>query len=399
MNSTYNKFKRIWEKHSEELSALVTKSFPNFVTSVSQKKAALTEIPVFVFHEVDPITFESQLKYLSENNYRSLGSDELATLAVDNKTEGNEVALSFDDATSTFWTYAYPLLEKYGHKAIVFAIPGLTPEDNTNYPNLKDQWNNKISEEDLLNRKSKQPLCTWDEIEEMSSSDFIDIQCHSLTHARINTSSRLVDFIHPNFDTYFYENISIPISAHDNPSRPLRKVELAAPIFESYTRMMCKNRFYENPHLLKYMQDFIEHSGDLDFFSNKRWRMALKNHFDKWDKNKLGTFENKKDMITAVTHELRESKKLLEERLNKSVTHFCYPWYESCLQADQLAKQEGYDNLYYSMKIPYIKKTLQTNDFSRHTRISEQYLFRLPGEGRKSFSSIWIGKAKNYVAT
>lgn len=397
MITPFNKYKRIWEKHSEEVAALLKNEFPEFVTSTSSKKRDLRDIPVFVFHEIDPNTFENQLRFLSRNNYRTLSADEFTQLNKTNKTNGNEVVLSFDDATSTFWTYAYPLLEKYGHKAIVFAIPGLTPEDETDYPNLNHYWENKYCKDNLLSRKTKQPLCTWKELEKISKSECIDVQCHSLTHSKINTSNKLIDFIHPKFDTYFYGNITIPISVHDNPNQPSRKVELASPLFQNHTRMMCKNRFYENPNLLRHMQDFVEHNGGNDFFAKKVWRKQLVNHFNKWDKNKLGNFEDNKDMLVAVTHEFRESKKILENRLNKAITHFCYPWFESSFQADQLAKQEGYDNLYYSMKLPSLEAS-NDKSIKRHTRLSEQYLFRLPGEGRQSFNSIWLDKVKNYFS-
>jgi peptidoglycan/xylan/chitin deacetylase (PgdA/CDA1 family) len=68
------------------------------------------EIPVFVFHEVAPRRLETQLLYLRSNGYCTLDADELEAAAKGGIRKEREVALTFDDATWTFWMYAYPLL-------------------------------------------------------------------------------------------------------------------------------------------------------------------------------------------------------------------------------------------------------------------------------------------------
>ncbi len=391
-----NKVARIWNKHSDEISAFFLRRYPSFVISRKTSKP-LSQIPVFVFHEVNANDFEFQLKYLSENNYRSLNCKEFENAKLTGKREGNEVVLTFDDATSTFWTYAFPLLKKYNHKAILFAIAGLTPDDTQDYPNLEDLWSKKATLDQLSKRKIKQPLCTWSELSEMSNSSYVDVQCHSLTHSRVFTALQLTDFIHPKFDTYFYGNINIPIASDDNPINPNRLIKYGDIVFKNDSRMKCTRRFKENVNLSKYMRAYVKKNGDKEFFNNPKWRKELKNHYEKWDKNKLGEFETKEEMISAVHYEFITSKQILQERLNTQITHFCYPWFESSTLSDQIAGETGYEHLYYSMNIPYdYDKSIKSH--MKHTRISEEYLLRLPGKGRVSYSSVWTKKIKNYIA-
>lgn len=71
-----------------------------------------------------PDMFEAQLRWLSDNGFRSPSFRE----SVDALTRSGSdriVVLTFDDAYEDFLTDACPLLERYGFKAIVFVPSGL----------------------------------------------------------------------------------------------------------------------------------------------------------------------------------------------------------------------------------------------------------------------------------
>jgi peptidoglycan/xylan/chitin deacetylase (PgdA/CDA1 family) len=379
--------RRSFEKNAPELKALLRGQMPSFVTEVL-KSSTINEIPVFVFHDIEPKQFEHQLLYLRDNNYQTLNADELEQLAHDGMSNGRKVALTFDDATWTFWAYAFPLLKRYHLQAILFSVPGIVPEDLTVYPNLEDVWAGRGILEDLARRSKTQPLCTWRELAIMHESGIVDIQSHSLTHARVPIYPRLVDFLHPDFDTYT-SNFNVPISSQNNPEHPQRPLRLGAPVFESAPQMACRPRFNESSALVQTITGYVEEHGGVAFFSRRGWRRELLALFKKWPTQKLGSFDTQKDMEAAIRRELTRSKEILEERLVKSVRHFCYPWFAGSSLADRLAAKAGYRTVHYGPDINDRKEPSREVPL-RIRRVSNGYLFRLPGKNRASILKIWL---------
>jgi peptidoglycan/xylan/chitin deacetylase (PgdA/CDA1 family) len=389
------RLRRSFDKNASEGKAFLTGQMPSFVTR-RKLSTPLQEVPVFVFHEVEPEPFEAQLHYLQSNGYRTLDANALEAVTRGGGREGSEVCLTFDDGTSTFWSYAFPLLKKFGFRAILFVIPGVVPEDATSYPNLEDLWEGRCVPEDLERRRHIQPLCTWHELATMHASGLVDIQSHSLTHARTHVSSRLIDFLHPGFETYF-SNTGVPISSLDHPEYPERKLRLGAPVFDFAPRLAGRLRFKETPALVEAMTGYVEDHGGSTFFGRPSWRKELVALFRRWPTEKLGSFETSEEMESAIRRELAESRKILEERLaNKEVRHFCYPWFASSDMADRLAVEAGYRTLHYGPALNGRKMQTIGEPF-RIRRISEEYFFRLPGDGRSSLWSIWMKKAKRFM--
>ena len=48
--------------------------------------------------------------------------------------------LAFDDGVESVWQYAYPLLDKYELRAVVFVIPGYIRSRPKYFFNLMDEW-------------------------------------------------------------------------------------------------------------------------------------------------------------------------------------------------------------------------------------------------------------------
>jgi hypothetical protein len=377
-------------KNGPEVRALLTGGMPSFVTG----SAADDRVPVFFFHRVGPERFEAQLRYLRANGYRMLDADELeARLRGEpGRDVGREVALTFDDATWTFWTYAFPLLRRYDAKAILFAIPGLVPEDPTTHPSLADAWDGHSSLAEVAARGTVQPLCTWRELQAMHASGMVDIQSHSLTHSLIPVSARVRDFVHPGFDAGSYANADLPLSSLDEPERPERKLRLGAPVFEAASRLGPRPRFLEDPELTSALTRHVEAHGGTAFFKQPAWCRELCGVLAAWPAERRGSFERPADGREAMRRELVRSKALLEEHLpGKAVRHFCYPWFESCALADGLAAEAGYRTVHGGIDTKAGDPCALP---LRIQRISEEYLFRLPGEGRGGITRVWIDRVR-----
>jgi len=67
---------------------------------------------------VSPAEFENQVKYLSDNGYTAITINQLDSI----KSVDKPVILTFDDGYEDVYTYAYPILKKYGMHASIFII-------------------------------------------------------------------------------------------------------------------------------------------------------------------------------------------------------------------------------------------------------------------------------------
>jgi peptidoglycan/xylan/chitin deacetylase (PgdA/CDA1 family) len=157
--SIRRKISDFWRKNSPELVAWWNDALPAFVTA-RHPIEPLGGVPVFCFHLVDHDTFEADLRFLQRNNYRTLSAGEFlryldGTMAVGPRA----VLLTFDDGPRNFYDVAFPLLQKYGAKAVAFIAPGLhadrEPTETTERP------------------------MTWQEVEAIAASGLVDIQSHT----------------------------------------------------------------------------------------------------------------------------------------------------------------------------------------------------------------------------
>jgi hypothetical protein len=230
----------------------------------------------------------------------------------------------------------------------------------------------------------------------MHEAGMVDIQSHSLTHALVPVSARIQDFVHPGFAAGAYANADVPIGFSDDPRRPERRLRLGAPVFEARSRLSGRPRFLDAPELTQALVEHVAVCGGADFFKRAAWRRELAAVLDAWPERRRGAFETPEQTRAAIRDELALSKELLECRLpGKAVRHFCYPWFDGSGLADQLAAQVGYRTVHGGVGV-------RSRDGSAMPlpvqRISEEYLFRLPGEGRGSIAPVWLKRLRGFVA-
>ncbi len=115
-----------------------------------------------------PEMLDSHFRYIA-THYRTLHPGE-------EPSDKLSVCLTFDDAYYDFYTYAFPLLQKYGLKAVL-AVPTALIEDTT-----------PLSPKERLEKRAH---CTWEEIDEMVSSPLLQLASHSHTHTNLKKPADL----------------------------------------------------------------------------------------------------------------------------------------------------------------------------------------------------------------
>jgi hypothetical protein len=389
----HTKIDKGWEKNGADVRSILTRSLPRFLVD-GREKSLEDEIPVFVFHSVFPEVFESQLRYLTENNYETLNAAAFLEVMKKGIRGSHRLAvLTFDDATASSWTVAYPLLKKYGFQAVLFAIPGLVPEGEVPSPTIEQVWSGQAGEE-VLQRERHQPMCTWAELREMEKSGHFDIQAHSMTHARIFISPQVVDFINPGFDPWIFGNVNVPLGRDESVRCPKRDLHLGQPVYASASRLSARLRYLENRPVSQELVSFVQEKGGQSFFQRKNWRSELMSLHQKLSHHYQGEdgHEEPQDREEAIRWEINEPRLVLKEKLGgKRVEHFCNPWHQGSTLSDQAAGESGYQAVYYGLESG--KNGQKSNgDLLKIRRVSEEYLCCLPGKGSQWMYQVWANK-------
>jgi peptidoglycan/xylan/chitin deacetylase (PgdA/CDA1 family) len=387
---------RLWQNYRTNISELLYVfyfGYPRFVFD-NRVRTLKGQVPVFTFHSVEQDHFESQLKYLKHNGYRTLTADELlAILREEMPAPERGVALTFDDGWESLWSVAFPLLRQYGYKAVAFVIPGLMEEESVGRSSLEvPPADPTIGEDPETDRRR---LCTWAELRVMQESGVIDIQSHSLNHARVFISPKVVGFWTPRpggvaskFKLAVYQE-----SGRDRWDRPGQP---GMPLYESRSLLAGPPRYFDDETLRRICIQHVAEHGGPDFFAHKSSHRELFNMARDYrnTRGERGRHQTAHERDKAMVRELEGSKKLIEEKLpGHRVRHFCYPWWNGCEQALRLSKIIGYDTNFWG-RLPRRAINRPGDDPFQIVRLRDYYIYRLPGDDRRSLFSLLTDRSQ-----
>jgi len=129
----------------------------------------------------------------------------------------------------------------------------------------------------------------------------------------------------------------------------------------------------------------VADQGGAEFFVNGAWRKKLKRVYDEaHDPNRLGQFETEQEREEAIRNDLEQSRRIIGDRLSKTIFHLCYPWYDGSSLAMDLSRQTGYKTNFWGVLSP----ELAESSLFHLSRIPDHYVERLPGKGRRGLMSI-----------
>jgi len=121
---------------------------------------------------------EKHFQYIKDNFNVVLAGDPLVEDAVN-------VCLVFDDASYSFYSYAFPLIKRIGIRALLAVSPKFIVDSADRVaPHIR--LNVAVDEMMLGDTFSKSvPLCSWEELREISSSGNVKIASHSYSHCNL----------------------------------------------------------------------------------------------------------------------------------------------------------------------------------------------------------------------
>jgi peptidoglycan/xylan/chitin deacetylase (PgdA/CDA1 family) len=349
---------------ARSLSGILRTHYPAFLVGLPLKRG---EIPVFVYHDVEPGRFARDLEFLQANGYRTLGLDEfIASHAKKNSETGRRVLLTFDDARANFYNTALPVLEAFSAHATLFA---------------PTYW---------MNASPGRPadgelFMSWDQVRECAQSGLVDVQSHAHRHALVFTSARLIDFATPRtlarYDIYDWP------MRHTCDSDQLGRPVLGSPIYTATPLLSAQTRFVENAELTSDCTQLVERCGGSRFFARKDWAVRLRRFHASRSAGLPGHFMPESTFRGLVASELERSRAEFQLHLGYAPRYLAYPWMLGSDLSLTLAKSNGI-HAAFGVALDYRRARNRHLPVRAFGRLKADWLRLLPGTGRASFLSI-----------
>jgi len=363
---------------------LLLRRYPAFVTGGPLRRG---EVPVFVFHSLEPVSFERKLRHLADNGYAALSADEYMDLLSERRPcREKAVLLTFDDGRGSLWTIGAPLLRRYGMRGVVFLVPGrMESRPGPLSPTWNDVATGQADAGQILAREAgPRALLSWEEVDALSHDGVFEFQSHTHRHARIHVAPRLAGFLAPGF-RHGYAAMDVPLLASGGRDLLPHEAPLGSPLLVSAPRTSEALRFHEDEAFRSRCVDAVAQAGGEAFFSRPGWERELRRLAAATAVR--GRTETAAEREDAIRAELVRSKLAIEERTGRQVRHLCYPWHAWGPTARRLAAEAGYAAAYCG-KLPGVPLTRPGGDPLAIVRIGEDYLELLPGGGRSSLTEV-----------
>ncbi len=323
-------------------------------------------LPVFHFHDVSREELEPYLQYLKKNAYRTVTSEAMGRWARDRVHPGpKSVVLCFDDAWASMWTVVTPLLEQYGMSAVTYVIPGRVADAA------------EVRDPAAWTPGEGEPLATWPEIQAMHASGRVDIQAHTLTHAKVFCSHEVVGYVSPETRMTM---LGRPVFDFGPPPRVIEDGMLGAPLYLARSRMSDALAYVETEESRWACVEHVAAQGERSFFERPGWRQELKEIASRH----RSRFESADEQEQSQTSELQGARELLEQRLpGHTVRQVCFPWGIAGENAMALARRAGYETA-VADRLWGRRCMWRKTDPYHIMRLKHSYIFALPGEGRRT---------------
>ncbi|UCF06472.1 MAG: polysaccharide deacetylase family protein [bacterium] len=314
-------------------------------------------VPIVMYHGTGPYhpgwpwghlrtpldVFEGQMRALAEEGWTTISLDTLYAHLADNASLPEKpVVLTFDDGYLDNWVNAYPILRRYGHRAVIWMSTDFVDPCNEPRPTLDDLDTGRIGESDL----NDMGYLSWTEMRRMVESGHFEIQSHGMTHTWYFKGPEIIDFHRPSgVDGYVRPpwlawNL-FPECKHVHPlTVPDDRIPYGTPIY-TFGKSLVTRRYFEDPGLTARLVGRVAAGGGAAFFERAGWRDELlgvvRKHPPCEDR-----IESEEEYEARVKNELAVSMRLIEEALGSKVRYLCWPGGGRTPKTLRIAQEVGY---------------------------------------------------------
>lgn len=335
------------------------------------------EIPVFVYHDVEPATFSRELEFLRANGYLTIGLDEYIAAGERKSSPGRErrVLLTFDDARRSFYEVALPLLRTFDARATLF---------------VPSYWMQPAS------TTGSALFMNWQQVRECAESGFVDVQSHAHRHTLVATSNQLIGFATPRriarYDVYDW-----PMRNTAEGER-LGPPALGTPVYRGAPLLSAGGRFVESPGLTQACTQLVAESGGEAFFSLSNWPNRLLRLYQSRSRVLQGELMGDAEFKALVKSEFELARAEFTAHLGYAPTSIAYPWVLGSRESLEMARRAGFRNA-FGVALDYRRARRGGLALPVFGRLKSDWLPLLPGRGRASFLSIAARKVATFYGS
>ncbi len=327
------------------------------------------EIPVFIYHDVEPESFARELEFLRANHYRTISLDEFLA-AGDRKSGAREkrVLLTFDDARRSFYEVALPVLRSFDARATLF---------------VPSYW---MSHGCTL-------FMSWEQVRSCAASGHVDVQSHAHRHALVATSNQLVGFATPTLLAR-YDIYDWPMR-HTATGEQLGPPAAGTPIYRAAPLLSADRRFLESPGLTVACTQLVSESGGEAFFNLSDWATRLHRLYHSRSRVLGGELMAPPHFDRLLDSEFELAREEFRARLGYAPTSIAYPWMLGSQRSLELARRYGF-RAAFGVALDYRRARRGGLPLPAFGRFRSDWLPLLPGRGRASFLSIAARKLATF---
>ena len=309
--------------------------------------AVCTSLPVLMYHYVNkctgPITvtpdrFEEHCRGMAEHGWRGVSLDEAQDYLSGNASlPPRSVLITFDDGFLDNFVYAAPILERYGHKAVIFAVTDRLETAGALRPTLADVRNGQAAPVDLppvdtpvelhaLGYKYRQDMfMNWAEARQLDRTG-IRIAAHTAGHLAVFAGP---DFPVRSGDGYEQagSRFHVPGWRGNTFYHIQADVPWGMPRFREQPAMSGP-AFIPSGELTAAIRALVpqDKAGAHAFFQSPANVAALHELVDGFDAGALGSVESEAMQRQRVHAELTRCRDTLIRELDHPVASLCWPW-------------------------------------------------------------------------
>lgn len=311
----------------------------------------MQSLPVLMYHyisryqgsiSVDPEIFEAQCRDMARAGWRGVSLAEAEGFLRDGMPlPRKSLLITFDDGFLDNYVYAGPILERYGHKGVIFATTDRLG-DGEPRACLHDVWNGSLCPEDLpavdnpmqtdslgLARR-KDLFLNWEEARRMEASGVMALAAHSRRHLSVFTS--------PEYSECFFPG---------NRSRTFFRVATEVLWGMPHFRLgpaLSNKAFLPSEALLENIRALVpqDKEGALRFARDAGSQKALQTLLSSFRPEDMGRYETEEEFHARIQQTLQACKNRLESELGHRVDSLCWPWGAWCPAAQRIARDLGF---------------------------------------------------------
>ncbi|MEG1610491.1 MAG: polysaccharide deacetylase family protein [Bilophila sp.] len=327
-------------------------------------------LPVLMYHyisrykgatAVSPEHFEDQCKGMAQAGWRGIGLTEAEAFLRDGAPlPPRSVLITFDDGYLDNYVYAWPILQKYGHQGVVFAVTERLETSPLLRPTLHDVWaganpalppvDAPMHTHSLGFAERRDLFFSWEEARHMEQSKVMSVAAHSARHLAVFAGSQwALPDRHARAD--LAQRFHIP------GTRTNTFYQVDAPTVWGLPRFKERPALYARAHLpcpelVAAIRRLVpqEVAEARAFFQNPLAVAELEALLATWPSDRLVVPETDAMRHVRIQQELTLCATTLRRELGHPVASLCWPWGSGSSPALDEGQKQGF-SVYYTTKM------------------------------------------------